>query len=98
MAVIQLARLDAQRHPVLGRRKRAGRVGGERARRVVGLVEVEDDPPVLRQVGVKEAPGRVGLLAAGLVADDEEELPGVLLLEYALQPDLLALALEDRVA
>src|SRR5207245_11469807 len=86
--VRRLARLDPQRQPVLLRRQGAGGVGGEGARRGVGLVEVEDDLPVLREVGVEEPAGRIGLLVARLVPEYVEQLHSTRLLEDRLEPEV----------
>src|SRR5581483_10991303 len=59
---------------VLRGRQRAGGVRGERARGVVGLVEVEHDVGGARHLRVEKSAGRVGLLTRGEIAKDEEQL------------------------
>src|SRR5262249_25553193 len=86
VAVAQLARLAPHGEAVLLGGQRTGRVRRERTGRVVRLVEVEDDLPVLRQFAVEEAAGGIRLLAARAVLEDEEELGRVRLLEHALEP------------
>src|SRR3954468_14239464 len=70
--VVQLAGLDPQRQMIARRRERAGGEGSEGAGWAVGTVEVERDPTVLREGGFEEPPSRVGRVAGGLVAKDEE--------------------------
>src|SRR5437588_547444 len=65
--VLLLSGFDPELEAVLRRRQRAGREVVERARRVVGLVEIERRATALRQRNGKEAPGSVGLASAGLV-------------------------------
>src|SRR5438874_10640743 len=68
-----LANENTRRQPILRQRQRTRRELVERARRIVGLVEIENRRPVRTEVRVEE-PGRVvRLLAAGPVAEDEEE-------------------------
>ncbi len=57
-----LAGEDLHWQPVLPKRDRTRRVGVERARRVVRLVEVQHGRPIVEQVGVQEARGFVGFL------------------------------------
>src|SRR5262245_13015721 len=70
-----LAGLDGDGELVLRRRQRAGGEGREGAGRVVGGVEVHHHLTVPGRIGVDEAAGAVGLLAAGLVGEDQEQLP-----------------------
>src|SRR5687767_13661020 len=98
VAEILLAGLDAEGEAVLRRRERAGRVAREGARRAVGAVEVERDAAVgAGRVGVEVAPRAVGLLAARLVGEDDEELLAPLLPER-LQPVLAPPGLEGERA
>src|SRR5687767_11004817 len=79
---VALAGLDAQRQAVLGGRERAGGVACEGAGRAVGAVEVERDAAFrVGRVGVEVAPRAVGLFAARLVGEDDEELLAALLPE-----------------
>src|SRR5437762_11098906 len=48
---LQFSRFDLNIHPILRRRKRAGRKLRKRARRVLGLVEIENDLIVYRPIG-----------------------------------------------
>src|SRR5437667_10079936 len=72
---IFLARVDAHLEHVLLRRQRAGGVLAERARRIVGAVQVQREGLAGRGLllDVEEAPGVVRGLAGGVVAQDEEE-------------------------
>src|SRR6185437_12260572 len=54
-----LAGVNRDREAIAGRRQRAGGVGRERARRIERSIEIEDDAPAPRQVGVEEAAGRI---------------------------------------
>src|SRR5258708_14657096 len=72
-AVVLLAGPDRDRQPVFLGRERAGGEGAEGARGVLGAVEIEDDPAVLRRVGVDEAARAVGFVAAGFIRDDKEQ-------------------------
>src|SRR5271155_4584009 len=69
-----LSRLNAHAQPVLGRRERARRIRVVSARRIIGLVEIEDHFAIFRRIRIEEARGRVGFLAAGQVAKDERQL------------------------
>ncbi len=70
-----LAGFDARRKPILGRGDRTGREIVERARWVIGTVEVEDRHAVVCRHGrIQEAAGRIRLPAAGLVTEHEEQL------------------------
>src|SRR5688500_16921347 len=71
--VLLLPRLDPEGQPVLGGRQRAGGEGREGAGRVVGQVEIDEDLAVLDRAGLQEAAGAVGLLAVGLVGEDQGE-------------------------
>src|SRR3954465_15970281 len=70
----QLAGFDGDRQLVFLHRQRAGREVGERARRVVGAVEISSYDAVLRQRRVQKAPRLVGLRAAREVLEDEEQI------------------------
>src|SRR5213594_3790661 len=93
-----LARLDPDRQMVLLRRQGAGRVGSEGARRTVRLVEVQDDPAVLRSLAVEEPPRSVGLLAARPVTEDVEELLRAGFLQDWLEAELPPAEREGGVA
>src|SRR5258708_22391605 len=89
--VLLLPCLDTDRQTVLGRRQRAGRVRSEGAGRVVGVVEVDDGLAVLARRMRVEITGRaVGLMTAGRVAEDEEQV-FLALLEDRLDAVLLAI-------
>src|SRR5207247_4162004 len=64
---------DANLQAVVLRRQRTGRKWIEGARRIVGLVEIEDRRAVGAQIRVEESCGLVRLFAAGAVAKDEKE-------------------------
>src|ERR1044072_6085595 len=93
-----LPRLDRERHLVPLRRQRAGRIRGEHAGRVVGLVEVDRYRALagLGWVGVDETAAAVGALAVGLVAEDEEELAVAFV--DGLKADVVAVAGEEDLA
>jgi len=82
------------REPVLVRRERARGVRRERAGRVVRLVEVERDRPVLRLLRVEEPPGAVRLRTVRLVSEDHEEVFRALF-DHGAQADFLAVDRED---
>src|SRR5204862_5939086 len=88
--VLLLSGFDPELEAVLRRRQRAGREVVERARRVVGLVEIERSATALRQRNVKEAPGPVGLASARLVREHDEELLVAGGLEHRGEPPLAA--------
>src|SRR4051794_9349365 len=96
-AVVQLARLDSQRQVVRLGRQGAGRETGEGAGRGVRLVEVQHPRAVAGLVRVEEAPAAVGLVPAGLVAKDEEQLLGVRLFVNRLESQVLPLQRERHV-
>ena len=64
---------NAHLQTILRQRNGAGRIGIERAGRIVGLVEIQHRRPVVPQVRVQEARGLVGFLAARAVAEDVPE-------------------------
>src|SRR3954451_18917167 len=70
----QLAGFDWDWKLVFLDRQWARREVGERARGVVGAVEIEIDGAVLRQRRVQEATRLVGLRAAREVLEDEEQI------------------------
>src|SRR5688572_6190936 len=70
----QLTRSDRDRELVLLRRQRARRERRERARRIVGAVEIQFDDAIVRQGRVKIAPGLVRIGAVRQVLEDEEEI------------------------
>src|SRR6516225_4218377 len=74
VSIPQFPRLDADGQMVLLGGQRAGGEGGKRARWIHRLVEVQNHLTVLRQVGVKETPGRIRFLARGQIAKDEKQL------------------------
>src|SRR3990172_2341617 len=73
LLVVFLTRLDANLQAVLLRGHGTGGIGIERARWVIGLVEINDDASVLRVTGPKEAGRGIGLLAARLVLENEPQ-------------------------
>src|SRR5262245_17796997 len=64
---------DAYLQPVFGQWYWTRRIRVERARRVVGLVEIEHGRSVIFQVRVKESSSVVGLFSARAIAEDEPE-------------------------
>src|SRR6266446_4330396 len=73
--ILLLPCFDTNRQPVLGRRQRAGRVRSEGAGRVVGVVEVDDGLAVRsRRMRIEIAGRAVGLMTAGPVTEDEEQV------------------------
>ena len=69
-----LARLDLEFQAILGRRQWAGGKVIERARWVVGLVEIEPCVPRARQRRVEKTPRAIGLVAARRVGEHDEKL------------------------
>ena len=69
-----LARLDAERQPVLGRRQRTGVLRRVGAPRVVGEVEVEGVRAVVLGLEVEVAAGAVRLASRRRVAERDEQL------------------------
>src|ERR1035441_5473102 len=97
MAVLLLAGFDLHGEAILLGRQRARRIGRERAWRIVGLVKVQNHLTVARQAGVEEAPGAIGFLAAGLVAEDEKQLLGIPLFQSRIEAHVPAMQAEYRV-
>lgn len=86
---------DGHTEPVPGGRQRAGVEVREPARRHEGLVEVELQLAVLRDVELEEATGRVGLGTRGGIGEDDDEHPAV---EEARELVLLATQGEPHAA
>src|SRR6185503_20749589 len=76
---ILLAGFDPRLQDVLLRRQRAGREFAERARRVIGAVEIQLEGLVRRGLllHIKEAARAVRRLAGGVILHDHEEAPVV---------------------
>src|ERR1035441_139848 len=72
-SVLQLARFNSHRKPILLGRQRAGRIGRESARRIVSLVEVQHHVAIFPQIRVEEAAAAVGFFARGQVSEDERQ-------------------------
>ncbi len=95
-----LAGLDRDRKPVGRRRQGADPARVIRARRVVGEVEVEHQPPVLAaEIGTLDrveqvSPGPIGLLGAGGVGERQEDPTAVAFEPVELQIQALAAKLE----
>ncbi len=94
MPVIQLPGLNPNRQPILLRRQRARRIRRKRTRRVLGLVEVHHHLAVLREIGVEESSGRIGLFPASEIAKDKEEM---VVFYYRVQALRLAIECEERI-
>src|SRR5688572_10989830 len=91
-----LAGDDFQVEAVFRRRQRTGRERRECTRRVVTLVEVQND--IARRIGlrnVEEATRRIAAMAAGAVGEDQRQTTAAFV--QRLDPDGLVAALEfDR--
>ena len=95
--VAALPSLDADRQAVRIPRQRAGGVWREDARRVVGAVEVDNDPTVgVGRIGVEISAACIGLETIRGVAEDEPQLAGVAS-RHGLEPMRLPVDLEDEV-
>src|SRR6267143_6923789 len=73
--VILLAGRDLNRQLVLPGRQRTGRIRGQRARRVVGAVEIQNQSAVAHGAGVQKAARRIGVGLPSRVAKDDEQPP-----------------------
>src|SRR5437773_6727757 len=74
--VPQFTRFDTYRQHILFRRKRAGGVGGKRARRVIGLIEIQDDVAAATTAWhfrVQEPTSRIRFLARGRILEDQKQ-------------------------
>src|SRR2546423_4821744 len=97
MIVPLLACLDLDLQFVSRRRQRAGRVGRERARRILGFVEIEDDLAVHRLLRVEESSGLVSLAPVRAVAEDNEKRSAIIL-QHRLKRTLFAVEAELQYA
>ena len=93
--VLAFAGGDGQSEPILRRRQRTGGVRSESAGRILRFVEVQNHAAIPRRIRIEKPRGRVRGLAAGLVAEHEEETPA---LRGSLQSVAGAAALELHVA
>src|SRR5581483_20869 len=57
LAVVLLPRRNRHRQLIFLGRKRTGGIGRQRARRIVGLIEIQHDLAVLYRLGLKKRPG-----------------------------------------
>src|SRR5215469_8569847 len=71
--VILLPGWHGYRQLVLLRRKRARRVRGQRARRIVGIVEVQNDLAVLHRTRLQKPSRRIRLALPRGIAENQEE-------------------------
>ena len=71
---LPLARRDCHRQMVLFGRQRAGGKCRERARRILSLIEIQEQFAVFRHAGIKKSPGGVSVFAAGEVLEDEKQM------------------------
>src|SRR3954470_6514897 len=94
--ILLLPRRHAYIQPVLRRRQRTGGIGRESARRVPGLVEIEDQLAVLRQRGVEKTRRPIRFLATGAIGKNKEQRIGFFL--DRVQLERVAVADENRLA
>src|SRR5690242_11182436 len=71
--VVFFARMDRHAQPVFFRRQRTSGIRSDRARWVVGPVEVEHHRPAGYRAGLQKAPAGISLGLAGGIAEDEEQ-------------------------
>src|SRR5271155_1000438 len=68
-----LARRDRYREPIFFRCQRTRRIGRDRARGVVGPVEVEHYAPVYHWIGFEKTSARIRLALRGQIVENKEE-------------------------
>src|SRR4051794_35922935 len=93
---VEFTRLNRHGQNIFTRRQRTGCIGGERAGRVVGLVEIDDSVAILMQLDGEKTGWTIGLLARRSIAEDDGQLPRyAVILCQEMQHLALAFKLND---
>src|SRR5690242_20741206 len=97
MAVLLFAGLNPSVDPVLPGWERACGVRGKGARRVVGLIKVQNHVSISRQVRVEKPTRAVSFFPGRLVPKNEEQLFGVRLFQNRVEAKFPAMKLEGCI-